>query len=870
MPRHWLFTLTLVLLAAVTALVLWPEPAAVTVETGENGATVEQENLVDRDEAVTEASPLHAGESHLNTRVEEASVPENSDSSATYPAYSGANGVMVVVLDEKTELPVPQTDLYYLNPRDLDQSKVRGLGGTNDFKLIIRKFGQHYRSDAQGQVQIAPLADYALLLAEKGDRAQLLSPVVAIENQIVVRLRDNVGLSVRVADAAGFPAIGAPVAIRMVSSSSSYPSLSTRTGSDGKANWTDLNTLIERLPKGSKLYASIEIPIKPENVTESQRVELTDQVLQAGTATLTMPPTGQVRVTVVDSRGERYQGTGQVRVFSNADQASLALRTSSSTESVTDGIAEFPFVALGSPLEITFLAEGSNNQDRAHIDSPQRAGEWVETTLIHADRPTLTGVLLDPDGVLLRDQSLSISLTTKSEKGGSSRIGTSLSTDSEGRFRYELRESSGQGYIKSRAFGLKTNLEKFGKCRLEQTLPNEILAGDFDLGELTLLREPFLIAGRVLDLQGVPIAQASVQIFGASDLDIRARMFFRGAGSRNIMMSGIGDRTDLEGNFRLQGEMEQSDSLQVEISAKGYETLRQPVSLGSEGLEFRLNPASVLIGSVLLAEGIRPSTLQITVSAGEKDEFITLRSSSGSTAHELRFEGKANTTYVLKIATRHDEVIFESAPFQLQPGIETRPPELQPLDLRDVLRSITIRAQDSAGVSLAASVYAQSSDQSWSGEQGGPEGVTFLLNNPIANLYVQAEGYAGQMLENVSSDQMVTLQPGMEITLQIPANLVHYREFSLSVNAMTVARNRNGPTISQVKISSFDSSGRATMAAPQSGDHFFTLRIQPAPGHPGRSSTMSLGIYKITASGQVINLKIDQVELDKKIDGLTD
>jgi hypothetical protein len=869
MPRPWLFTLALVLLAGVTALVFWPEAAPVQVDADEHSVTVEQGIPGDRAEAETEAPPLHTGESHLNTRVEEAPVVKSAETDNLYPAYSGDHGVTVITLDLETELPVPQTDIYYLNPQELDEEKVREFGGTLDFKAIIQKFGRHYRSNEQAKVQIAPPAEYSLLLAEQGNRSRLLSPLEVVDGQIVVRLKANVRLVVRVIDTAGNAITGVPVGIRMERKSYSSVSLSARTDSDGKATWKDLNAVLERLPGDSKLYAAIEIPIKPENATESQSVELTEQVLQAGTATLTMPPTGKVRVAVVDSRGQRYSGAGVVRIFANADQTSFLNSGPVLVESVVDGMAEFPYVGLGSPLEVVFLAEGSMNQDRTHIDSPQRVGEWVETTIIHVDRPTLTGILLDPDGEILADQSISISIRTKRQKGSSSRRGTTMNTDAEGRFRHELQEDARQGSVESRVLTLKVDLEKFGQCRLEQTLPTELPAADFDLGELTLVAEPFLLAGKVLDLQGVPIALASVQIFGSRDEGSGVRMNFSGAQIGASFGAIAHDQTDQEGNFRLQGTVAQGDSLKVEIRAKGYETLTQPISLGADGLEFRLNRASILAGSLLLAEGIEARLLKISMTTGESSQRVHLQSKSDSDLQSFRYEGKANTTYTFKITTRYDEVIFESSPFQLQAGTETRPPELQPLDLRGVLRSITIRAQDNSGVALNAGVYRQDSDQNWSGQSGDLEGTTILLSQPIAKLYVYAEGYAGQLLENVSSDQLVTLQAGMEVTLQIPAKLVHYREFVMSIQVWPANHNQNTPNISGIKVSSFDRSGQAIMQAPQTGDHYFNLRIKPEPGHPGRSAMMGLGLHKITAGGQVIDLKIDQAELDKKIDELT-
>jgi hypothetical protein len=865
MSRPWLFTLTLVLLAGVTALVFWPDGTAEAPKQGGPSSLETHRSPSEIAKAETDDLPAPS----IKTAPQNLRVPAARTPAATHqptsilPAYTGVDGVTVLVLDDSTDQPVALADVYTLDPIELEKDGVSIFGGTQNMSAVFQSHGKHYRCNDLGEVLIPPQPESAFLYAEAAQRAQMQFAQSEKEGRIVIRVRTKLPLQVLVVDGTGQPVANVPVALREISESYNFRKALGTTDKKGLMSWSDLNDILSGQQAENKLIASLEIPLDPEADTADQRIDLTPEILAAGKATLTMPPVGGVRVTIVDSRGNQFWEPGTVRISAVSKHKKLRMDTDISQQT-KDGVAEFPFVGLDLPINLYFHRHNGRSQDHAQVHGPLREGEWVEATLAHLERPVLQGVILGPDGKPLAEQVVSISLLEVSKSGGSGSSGSNMKLDAQGGFQFEITRPFQAEKTRSRSLVLTHNLESYGSCKATIDLSFELSPGTRDLGEITLNPEAVLLAGRILDAQGMAISKVNILVKAIQPKNSPPRRMSVG------YPQAARDSSDSKGEFRVQGELPDAPTYQVEISAQGYQTLTREISLGSSGMEFFLNQAGILHGTLWVAKGINPNKLKLRLIDDQREIGVSLKEQKDPTYLDFRFEGKADTPYLLEIKTKMSELVYRSDPIYLQPGAVSKPVEFQPLDLRSSMQLITILARNSAGANLEPLVWIAKEGGGWTGERGGPEGAQLLIIEPIPKLHVQVDGHVGQLLENVQSNQTVTLVESMKITLQIPDNLVHYRETTLSLAAFPVDRDRSIPFSSSSKVSDFDHSGRATQFANQAGEYEYYLSIYMGQNRRRSNKGMKLGRYSITGSDQVINLKIDQAELDRLIDEMSE
>jgi hypothetical protein len=862
MPRPWLFALTLVLLAGVAALFFWPISRLDSTEPIQSGPVHAQEPLLELDGAEAADTTDHSAETADSNRRKLAATNSTSTpkSNPVLPPYDGADGVVVLVLNDANDQPVMQADVYSLNPGDFSEAEIFAMGPATDRATIFRAFGKHYQSDELGQVLIPPLSKESFLYAEADGHSQIHSSETDNQGQIVIRLKAKIPFRVRVIDGAGKPVAGIPVALRQAIHTSSYPQSPGITDSEGFMAWPDLRKIMDRQQEGSTFSAGIEIPLNLNSGPTGTTAELTEEVLAAGEATLTLPPVGGVRVTIVNELGDVFLEAGRVSLYP-ATRPSDFYMEPGMTLNTTDGMAEFPLVGLNSPLKLSFLAKGLSNSDFLSFDGPQRAGEWIEIKLIHYLKPTLTGKLLGPSGTVLADQRITLQYFFKSESNRISRIQRRIQTDSDGRFQSEVPNPGFTTPFVERKISFNQELDGVGKCKVGVDIPLDLVPGLHDLGSLSLSPESLLLTGRVLDPQGVAIQYASVRVH-ATPAAAETR-------PRGIPSQGVRVGTDARGEFRLQGAIDEAPSYQVEIRASGFETLIQEIALGSTGMEFHLTQAGILLGTLLVAEGIDRDQLSLRILEGDKVKSISLKDLTNPTRLEFRTEETSNTPLIVEVRTHLEKLVYRSEAIYLPSGVETRPADLQPLDLRSTLQLISILARDHEGTTLDSMVWISVGD-GWKGESGGADGARLIITEPIQKLFVQSEGYVGKLVENVASDQIVILEPTLQVTLQIPASLVQYRDATITAYARSVIRDRSNPFASSPKITDFDSSGRATLYADRTGEYEFFLPIRMGHEHNFNSGSLKLGKYKITGAGQMLELKVDMVELEQMIDKLTD
>lgn len=221
----------------------------------------------------------------------------------------------------------------------------------------------------------------------------------------------------------------------------------------------------------------------------------------------------------------------------------------------------------------------------------------------------------------------------------------------------------------------------------------EFARGEVDLGTLQLnmpVREPAAFAelsGVVLDTDGNAISHAEVTAY-----NVEAG---RGRGASVGRL-----RTDVGGRFRFEEIPAELQTLEVMATADGYALASKfPVAPGTTNLELRLAAATSLHGVLLLPEGVRGESvdlsLEIETASGH---WKRSTQSYGNKRVPFRFlgcpHGSGTLSFGIEGANWPDLVVIENIRLDASGGFD---PRVASVDLRSTLALLQLRLSDSEG-----------------------------------------------------------------------------------------------------------------------------------------------------------------------------
>jgi hypothetical protein len=676
-------------------------------------------------------------------------------SAATAPALLSAQSgetisahQTVVIYDRTSKEVVPKADVYYL---DFDQEQGPEfsefvLANKGIYKPLAREFGQHFLADEFGQVKIPAAKNSAIVLAEWENSSAILQLDRPMEDQVSLFLAPNQRLQIIVTDPSGQPVADVPVAIQLGSHFSYLSGNHGTTDQQGSLILPDLDTEQYDLHSEKALFAAIDIPLKSK--ADGDRVEITEAVLKNGVVHLTLPPTGNLRITVRDAQGNISLEPGTVKL-SESDYDLFDSDTdpfSFKKVETVDGVAIFNFVGLGMPLEVSFRKDGSNDDDSIALPGLNEPGKWVEATIVRSEKSILTGSVLDPDGNLLVDQNVSLQVKGYDRNRTLGSMTGFIKLDHAGRFHHEIQERIAWFIPTRRRLTFETTLDNFGLSLLTIEIDEPASTGAFDLGEITLIRASTLLTGRVLDEKGEPISAASVLV--AEPTSSPNSESFNDAFRATTLADGS---FDLKGNFPVSGKAK------LKIWANDFETLVQDIELDSKPKDFSLARSAFLHGSLRLDPRIDSFDIEVIVSMGTDSQKLHYSSRRGSDLDGFSYAGPAGTDYSLEVRTKTGETLLKLEGLALTANHPLRPAELQPLDLRGKLKTVKIQAHNAQGDPLKFQVFCKTGE-TWVRHGSERGSVTLITLNSLKKLRIEAEGYVDQYLENIAEDQVVTLK----------------------------------------------------------------------------------------------------------------
>ncbi|MBC8405097.1 MAG: carboxypeptidase regulatory-like domain-containing protein [Planctomycetes bacterium] len=864
------FALGIFCLVAI-ALVVWVLLPDAKVELDPIQESAQIQTGTDSDSVASvdaKANPTEGQGEQRSAALPETGEPVAADIQAH---YQGADAITLSVVDDRNGKPVPNADVFLMASDDLDFEHLNNSkAGKFDY---LKQNGAHFVSDESGKVHLNPDALSIAVFARHGEKFAFKSPMDLGNDERELRLIPNSRLHVTVMNETGQTLAGFPVSTFAGSGTQLFETSRQDSDLSGGVVLEDVaNDRQSTLSFGKLFVGSGAVGMSPPGVGE-YLVEVTEEVLKTGKLTLLATATGQVVVQVLTDQElpETEPGIGMLHLLDRSRNSRPTIYSRLPNQA---GTFEYSHVGLGAELQFSFRGDRSSNQEFLKVQGPKTPGEVVVVKLTRPHRASVSGILIQPDGLPLSNAEIIINEVYDQPKPFGSGF-VKLQTDEVGGFQYQLREQlerevwEGPDAVKRKPSSLEAlvitstvecNVQLY--ARVVVGVPNE--PKEIQLGEIQLAKTKPLVVGLVVDGDGMPISNVGVRFRWKpmSSEDNR--------GSQEL--PGVYVKTDRDGRFVAYGLRPDAREYIIQIQRKGYQRFEQVLQPSADEQQFVLVANPAIRGTILVDEGVLPNDLRYQAASGERKLYRIggrITSTGDPTRLSLDFSGAIDQPFTFNILTMRSEVLFQSQEFRLMPGQILAPPELNPLDLRGKLKVFTVSCEDKDGNPLPCSFEILSGERTRTSFGWESSEKRFAVVEPLPSLRVSAPGYISGLSANVQSDTVITLQKAIAAQLQIAGQFLHYRDGLVGIEGgYFIAENGRYESISH---SDLDENGNAEIFFPKPGEYSVSLGYTPRFGSERsqrRSHDFGKTLFRVEGDGQILVIDIDQAELDRLIDGL--
>ncbi len=678
---------------------------------------------------------------------------------------AGESGSFTLRIQEKeSEKPLAGAEVWFVHRgwRQAGQNH-RGLVEIFDYEPFLREHGTQLVADDRAEVVVPRGGGDLLVGARRGEWWGMRTFPAVIDELELLELERDFGVTVQVVDPTGQPRAGVPVVIGLVARNrlQRVGALVRSVGAEGIAHFPHVQH-ISSFQTAASAFVGLGFPCAdpPEHILD--RGSLTAEPIR-----LVMPETGSVLLRLEDPAGEPLrdgrsvwleQDPGDGASGRTLARSTTHLRYQAAVEEDESGTLLYEHVGVGLDLR-AFSAVRGFEPVVARGPGPGRPGERVELTLRYGEvLPTFTGQIVDAAGTPLADRVLRLLVRSPGFALGTATFSTRGKSDERGAFRLVLDRGpvlDDSAFVELQVLN-GANVELSGSTGFR----GEVTEGVHDLGVVPLAGAGVLLSGRVVDDRGEPIRGAMVTP------KRRQRLNMPGDRWMWVDCSDLRARTDEEGRFEIRGEAEVGE-YQLEAYLWGHLVEEVPVALGSVDLRIVLRKEGKLAGSLLVDEGVPVALIELRIRPLDTEEHgRTARIADDGT---FLFLVLAPGRYEVRLGLRGDErPLVEPFVVEVPSGETARPPGLQQVDLRGVLRGITVTVVDGDGREIDARLEYRPIEEG-SGGAGVPVSggrATFILRGAAADLRVGGEGFRTQRFEDVSSDLHVVLRRGIPVRLQ--------------------------------------------------------------------------------------------------------
>ncbi|RMH02606.1 MAG: carboxypeptidase regulatory-like domain-containing protein, partial [Planctomycetota bacterium] len=653
----------------------------------------------------------------------------------------------ILALEDQDGSAVPGAEVFLLAA-----AAVAEFGPDRPLEDLAEAEGAAARTDREGVARFPAPEDPSLALARSGDLFAVAALPQPPPAEFRLRLRPAPTLLVRVEEADGAPAAGVPLGLRP--DGADLWAAAAVTGADGLARFPHAAAL---LPEG----VGSKVVVGPRLLL-AERIEA-EADLQAPPAeplVLRLPATGRVRVQVRDEGAPFPAGLQRIELAEVDPQPGRPAPILQAAPDA-DGGARFERVGLGRLLVAEAVFAGGARVPSAPFPGPVAAGEQVEV-LLPADRSVvlLAGRVLRPGaGGPLAETTVRIRLEAPSLSGSLPIAEGPARTDAGGRFLWRA-EAGGPA---DRLVVLLPDESGGAELRAEAALPTPLPSGRLDLGDLRLAAPPLLVAGRLLEEGGDPIAGGVVLVEERFDLPGGG-----GAWRPNLDWRATSGE---DGGFVIHAA-EAAGRLPLRLVFQGPAHLEAtaPFQPGQTGVLLQARRAAAMAGRLLLDPGIPPDALAVTA---RPDRGGRPRTAAMADDGSFSWRGlePGGWTVRVEVPGFADDLLAEIPGLLLEGGRTCRDPRLQEIDLRGRLRRLALTVTDEDGAAVPGTVVRE--DRPTDGTGPAPfwtaAGRSLRLLTPRwpLDLRVEAPGRRTVRLPGVDHDLAVVLRPGLQVVLEI-------------------------------------------------------------------------------------------------------
>jgi hypothetical protein len=366
-----------------------------------------------------------------------------------------------------------------------------------------------------------------------------------------------------------------------------------------------------------------------------------------------------------------------------------------------------------------------------------------------------------------------------------------------------------------------------------------LVAPELDLGDVRLLALPRYVSGVVRNPAGLPVPGVTVWATTFRSLD--------GSRDRTLVSSHAGTITGADGAFAIHGWPDGATHVEVAATHRiAPEGAQAEVLLGTAGLELVLQGGGAIAGKVLTLDDRARRAVRFAVRRDGAQAWsgdVHAQPGGGVLLPEL-----AAGTYAVRVRADGDEApLLLLAGVEVTPGGRTRPPELDPLDLRGVLRRLEVHVVDGAGGPIAATVYARAAGAGvpWRRTEARTDAPAVLyLASEAVDVTVTADAHGWAERREASGAITLVCGPTYPVRVRLSAPAV-VAEHHRPLFAQLVPRDHDGRSGMASESVPFDGDGIAVVRAKGSGLHDVRLSARgfiPLPPEAWRDGAPTVDV----------------------------
>ncbi len=702
------------------------------------------------------------------------------DAADARPLPANPVWVKVRIVDQATGAPVPDAVVAWTDETSWDWLRDHHRLDNTEGAIVMYQglrfpdlAGWRTRSDAAGYARVT-LQEHTTVLARHEDRfgrRELRGNTATPVNGFTIEIEPDTAITVRVVDAAGMPRAGVPVTVAMQDANGN---MMTSLG------WQPMAR--SRAPDGLATIPHLVVPRREVDRarTPEWRVRLfligsddpgvlfDPQAPPAEPLTLRLPPFGSMRVRA-EFAGKPFPGFRTAYLQELRELPGRRYQVGTTADVGPDGFARFAFVPLAQQFGVSTPTTGLGGT----FDGPQFEGQDAEVVLSTSDTGVvLTGRLLRPDRSPFADGKTRVRIT-----GQGVHHTDNLMTDAEGRF-LVIVDNDANG---KRADQIWFDVEAKGEPpRRAEVQPRSLRTGVDELGDLILGDGTVLVAGRLVSRGEPYLGRASLRI-ERQDVGDGTRP------PRWRRIDGALEHRGDDGTFSFRGNAP-IGKLRLNVSAEQLLPLA-PIefSLGTTDLVVTVDSGTPVAASVLLPDdspteyvtlalvpaGAKPAPKPGPGSGSGNDRLVCGLEPDVKNRHDARWPAVPPGNYTLEVRLWAVAQPIVTVPDVVLPLAEQGDPRLVDIDLRPLVRVVTLKIHDGNGQVMddpdgVVFAAAQPGADEWLGYHFWSSQPRLLLPPGPYDLLVCASGHRPQPLRGNADAADVRQQPWPTLTVHVP------------------------------------------------------------------------------------------------------